>query len=106
MSSDSENLKQLAQAGDADAQFQIALRLDNGENDKRDPVAAANWYRHATEQGHPQAQLHLGLMLNTGDTGFERNDAEAADWFRKAARQGLADAQFNLGLMHYNAEGV
>jgi TPR repeat protein len=101
-----DELRCRASEGDAEAQFQLALRYDNADGLPRDPVAAANWYRFAAEQMHALAQFHLGLMFNAGDVGFERDDAEAAGWFLKAARQGLADAQFNLGLMHYNAEGV
>jgi TPR repeat protein len=101
-----DNTHEAARSGDAERQFQLAVIYDNGDGVKRDPVAAANWYRHAAEQGHSLAQLHLGLMLNAGDTAFERNDAEAAGWFLQAAEQGLCDAQFNIGLMYYNAEGV
>jgi TPR repeat protein len=101
-----ERLQVAAQAGDVEAQYKLGMTYDNGEGVKRDPVAAANWYRFAAEQGYELAQLHLGLMLNTGDTAFERDDADAARWFLKAAEQGLADAQFNLALMHYNAEGI
>lgn len=95
-----------ARQGDAEAQFQLALCYDNADGVPRDPVAAANWYRFAAEQGHGQAQLHLGVMLNDGDVGFERDDVDAARWFLKAAEQGVADAQFNLAVMYYNAEGV
>lgn len=101
-----EQLHTAARQGDAEAQFRAGVAYDNGDGVKRDPVAAANWYRFAAEQGYALAQLHLGLMLNAGDTALERDDADAARWFRKAAEQGLADAQFNLGLMYYNAEGV
>lgn len=99
-------LQTAARQGDPDAQFRLGVCCDNADGLPRDPVAAANWYRFAGEQGHGLAQLHLGLMFNAGDVGFERDDAEAAKWFRLAAAQGLADAQFNLGLMYYNAEGV
>jgi TPR repeat protein len=99
-------LQVAARSGDAEAQFKLGVACDNGEGVKRDPVAAANWYRFAAEQGHGLAQLHLGLMLNSGDTALERDDADAARWYLKAAEQGLADAQFNLALMHYNAEGI
>jgi len=101
-----DQLRDRARLGDAEAQFQLALRYDNADGVPRDPVAAANWYRFAAEQAHCLAQLHLGLMLNAGDVGFERNDAEAVKWFLKAAELGLADAQFNLGLMCYNGEGL
>ena len=103
---DIASLQSLAAQGDTEARFQLGVCYDNAQGVSRDPVAAANWYRFAAEQGHGLAQLHLGLMLNAGDVGFERDDIEAAKWFLKAAEQDVADAQFNLGLMYYNAEGV
>jgi TPR repeat protein len=67
-----DGLRAKAEGGDADAQFALALLYDNADGVPRDPVAAANWYRFAAEQSHALAQLHLGLMLNAGDVGFER----------------------------------
>lgn len=103
---DIASLHSRAAQGDAEARFQLGVRYDNADGVPRDPVAAANWYRFAAEQGHGLAQLHLGLMLNAGDVGFERDDVDAARWFERAAQQGVADAQFNLALLYYNAEGV
>jgi TPR repeat protein len=41
-----------AAQGEAEAQFQLGLLYDNAEGVPRDPVAAANWYRFAADQGH------------------------------------------------------
>ncbi|MEZ5563981.1 MAG: tetratricopeptide repeat protein [Gammaproteobacteria bacterium] len=116
-----EELRQQATAGDVEAQYQLGLKLDNGaaptgepppvspaepaEPAGRQPVEAAYWYRLAAEQGHAAAQLHLGLMYDTGD-GVEKDEAVAAEWYRQAAGQGIVDAQVNLGLMYVNGTGV
>ena len=57
------------------------------------------------EQGHSDAQNHLGMMYFLG-WGVPPDFARAAQWFRKAADQGHADAQFWLGDMYRNGLGV
>ena len=102
-------LIEAATGGDPEAQYELALRHDNGQDPAgeqgRDAVEAARWYRLAANQGHAGAQLHLGLLYDSGD-GVEKNEALAAQWYRKSADQGNADAQVNLGLMYLNGSGV
>ncbi|MDD9842129.1 MAG: tetratricopeptide repeat protein [Alphaproteobacteria bacterium] len=63
------------------------------------------WIRKAAEQGHVEAQLHLGWHYVSGE-GVPQNDKEAVKWVRKAAEQGLAEAQLVLGLAYTEGEGV
>ena len=98
---ESEHLTELraqAEAGDADAQFNLGLFSE-------DYAETAKWYRLAAEQGHASAQYLLGLMYSDG-VGVPEDYAEAVKWYRLAAEQGIAAAQFNLGVMYYNGEGV
>ena len=62
-------------------------------------------WRSLAEQGHPAAQLNLGLMYEYGH-GVDRSYAKAAKWYHKAAENGLARAQLRLGLMYSNGTGV
>ena len=57
-----------------------------------DDLEAARWLHLAAEQGHPDAQLRLGLMYALGE-GVPTDDAEAMRWFRLAAEQGNESAQ-------------
>ena len=50
----------------------------------------------AALEGHPQAELEMGLDYLNLPT---KNYAEAEKWFRKAADQGLLDAQYMLGVL-------
>jgi hypothetical protein len=44
--------------------------------------AAARWWRAAADQGHPNAQLNLGIMFANG-SGAPQSDVEAARWYQK-----------------------
>lgn len=50
----------MAEAGDAEAQYQIASSYFTGVEIKKDMKAAAHWYEKAAQQGHVEAQYDLG----------------------------------------------
>ena len=56
---------------------------------------AVKWFRKAAEQGHADAQYHLGWCYRKGE-GVPQDTAEAVKWWRKAARQGNFRAQYWL----------
>ena len=90
------NTRDLAEGGDAEAQFALGLQCTEVGVASADSAQAVRWFRRAAEQDHPSAQLKLGLMLAVGD-GVARDDEQALGWIRKAAEGGDAGAQFNLG---------
>ena len=55
-----EAFRTRANAGDADAQFSLGVKYDNGEGVPQDDIEAASWYRQAAEQGIAAAQYNLG----------------------------------------------
>ncbi|MDZ7737401.1 MAG: tetratricopeptide repeat protein [Gammaproteobacteria bacterium] len=63
------------------------------------------WYRRAAEQGEPQSQYNLGVLLSEG-RGAPRDDGAAAEWFRRAAEQGDPNAQFALAGSYFEGRGV
>ena len=48
------------------------------------------------KQGNPEAEYHVGMMLNNG-IGVMRNPSQAFSWFEKAARGGQALASYKEG---------
>jgi len=98
-------LTELAEQGDAKAQFNLGVMYDNGEGVPKDASQAVTWYRKAAEQGDAAAQFNLGVMYDNGE-GVPKDASQAVTWYRKAAEQGHAKAQFNLGAMYANGEGV
>ena len=94
-----------AEAGDARAQFLLAIRLENGIGVDTDLVQAAAWYRKAAEGGHAEAQFKLGTLLEQG-RGVAVDLKAAFGWYRLAAESGLAAAQYNYGVAYLNGSGT
>jgi TPR repeat protein len=94
---DLEALRKKAEAGDADAQHELAIIYGRGEGVPKDVSEYLKWYGKTIEQGDAEAQFNLGMMYGT-------DSAESVKWFRKAAEQGYAAAQNYLGAMY--AQGM
>ena len=94
-----------AENGDAEAQYALGLRCENGDGVEKDLTEAAKWYRMAAEQGHVEAQCKLGYCYEQGN-GVMQDYFEAAKWYRMAAEQKDPVAQFNLGTFYFNGYGV
>ena len=99
------DLRASAEAGEAQAQYNLGVRYTVGEGVPQDYVEAVAWYRRAAEQGHAAAQYGLGVLYGTGE-GVPQDYVEAVAWYRRAAEQGEAQAQFNLGVRYGTGEGV
>ena len=100
-----DELRALAEQGDADAQFNLGVRYAAGRGVPLDWAEAVRWYRLAAEQGFANAQFVLGIMYANGE-GVRQDDAGAVRWFRRAADQGDASVQISLGFMYANGRGV
>ncbi|MDA9372117.1 sel1 repeat family protein, partial [Porticoccaceae bacterium] len=98
-------MEALAESGDVEAQFDLALMYRNGTEVPRNDKTAVKWYTKAAEQGLAKAQFNLGNMYVNGE-GITENDKTAVKWFTKAAEQGLAEAQFKLGNYYDYGYGV
>jgi hypothetical protein len=92
-------LQKAAEAGIADAQFDLALLHHQGDAVAKSYVKAAEWYRKAAEQGHIAAQNNLAILYRDA-TGVDFDFDQAKTWFSKAAEQGYAEAQNNLGQLY------
>ena len=73
---DNEELRQKADQGDPDAQYELGRRLAYGKGMTKDHAAAEKWFRAAVEK------------------------------FRSAAEKGAAEAQLQLGRMHEYGHGL
>jgi hypothetical protein len=95
-----------AEAGNAEAQFDVAYMLEHGDGVDRNMTAAVNWYMKAAAQGLSKAQYQVGWMYEKG-IGLRQNYAEAAKWYRIAATfNNNTEAQYRLGDMHFYGRGV
>ncbi len=90
-----------AEAGNADAQFNLGQAYKLGRGVRPDLAQAEEWYRRAAIQGHPQAADNYGLALF--QNGKQR---EAVQWLEQSALRGEPRAQYVLGTMYFNGDNV
>lgn len=78
-----------AAAGNAEAQFNIALYYSQGRYGyTKDLTQSFTWALRSAEQGYAQAERYVGACYEHG-IGVEGNAEQAALWYGRAARQGL-----------------
>lgn len=59
-------LRPLAEAGDAESQFDVGAMYDNGLGVGQDAVEASRWYMRAARQGDQTAMYNLAVMYEDG----------------------------------------
>ncbi len=79
-----EILRDLAQKGDAEAQYRLAVEFATGREVPKDDVEAVKWYRKAAEQGDAKAQFVLGIRYDDG-RGVHQDYVMAHVWYNLAA---------------------
>src|SRR4051794_10462110 len=91
----------LAEAGDADAQFNLGQAYRLGRGVPLDLAAAKIWFERAARSGHLDAETTLGLLV------FQNGDrAEGLKWLKQAADQGEPRALLVVGTALFNGDGV
>ncbi len=98
-------LKPLAEQGNAEAQYKLGVLFDAGQGVKRDLKQAIFWYQRAATQGYAQSQYNLGGIYARGN-GVAQDYIQALSWYRKSAAQGYASAYVGLGYMYNTGQGV
>lgn len=102
-----DELRELAGGGDAEAQFKLGNQYFYGEGRLRNYTIAALWYRKAAQQGNAGAQFNLGICYDNG-MGVPRSRFHAFEWYKKAAESGIKPAMLNTAITYINglpAEG-
>ena len=97
--------KKNAEAGDANAQYNLGVCYERGTGVAIDKREAFKWYMRAAEATEKCAQFALGTCYSQG-TGIAVDKCEAVKWYKRAAEAGHTKAQYNLGNMYLNGEGV
>jgi TPR repeat protein len=96
-----------AEAGDAQAQWEIGSFLDGGLLDRRGESfivkpnrrLAMMWFRRSAQAGNASGQLSLGNYLAAG-RATERDEDEAILWYKRAVRQGDSSAAVNIACVY------
>lgn len=90
-----------ADAGDADAQFNMGQAYKLGRGVQRDLLKAEQLFKKAADQGHLQASDNYGLIL------FQKQrQSEALPYLQASANRGEPRAQYVLGTGHFNGDFV
>jgi hypothetical protein len=76
---------QLADQGNARAQFSLGKMYYIGQGVLRDNAKADAWYRKAADQGFDYAQFNLGVAYEDGGLGVPQDYALAHMWFNLAS---------------------
>src|ERR1700676_3908368 len=99
------DLKEIAYAGNVNAQVQLGVIYLTGDGVAKDDAEAVKWLRKAAEQDNPLGERYLAEMYFKG-RGVPADIVEAAKWLRMAAEQGDAESEHNLAVLYTQGEGV
>ena len=88
-------LMSLAEKGDDNAQFNLAIFYEEGSGVKKDMAKALDLYTKAAQQGNIRAQLNVGFFYAEGSV-VTKDKEKAIEWWSKAASQGDSMAWENL----------
>ncbi|MBC8208824.1 MAG: sel1 repeat family protein [Desulfobulbaceae bacterium] len=101
-----DQILELAMAGDAGAQFSLALRYEFGAPGVvPDTAVSAAWFKKAAEGGISGAYLYLGLKYENG-SGITQNLRQAAICYCQAADDDWAAARYFLAVLYQDGRGV
>lgn len=96
-----ELLTRAAEAGIANAQYNLAASYKIGNGVPQNQETATRWYKLAAERGHIEAHTQLGIADLQN-----KNFRSAKTYFEFAAIRGDVDAQVMLGMMYSLGEGM
>ncbi|XZG70469.1 tetratricopeptide repeat protein [Chitinibacteraceae bacterium HSL-7] len=101
-----DKLIELAEAGNSDAQRELAYRYEDGNGVPLDEAKALHWQeRAAIASGAADDQARVGWMYEMG-VGTEADPYLAASWYRRAVAQGNSHAQNLLALLLLEGKGA
>jgi membrane fusion protein (multidrug efflux system) len=93
----------LAEQGDADAQYKLAMLYDLGKEVPQDFALAADWYMKSAQNGNAKSFYQMGQMSDLGH-GMAQSFKKATSFYRQAAALGHEPAQNRLKIMY--AQGL
>ena len=79
----------LAEQGNANAQYNLGNLYRTGQGVPQDYAEAARWYRLSAKQGDAEAQNNLGYMYGKGE-GVLQDNTTAHMWYNIASANGNA----------------
>ena len=99
-----DELKTEAEAGEPHAQYMLAIRYFLGQDTEKDRAIATSWFEKAGAAGLAPAQYRAGVSYERGQ-GVEPNREKAMTWYEAAAGLGHRKAMYNLAVMYADGLG-
>jgi TPR repeat protein len=98
-------LKESADSGHSDAQFQVGRCLLDGRGCTRDEAECRLYLERSASAGNSYAENYFGACLQCG-IGGAKDEALGVEYLRRSADQGNAIGATNLGCAFENGLGV
>jgi hypothetical protein len=108
--SDVARWKNVAERGDAIAQFWLGAAYERGKGVEQEFAQALRWLAESAKQGNADAENLLGQMYEDAE-GVPQDYRQAAKWYRAACEHrpdygGAGQGCNNLGLLYLDGHGV
>lgn len=100
-----EELIELAEQGDSDAQYQLGSYYLYGERVEEDLEKALSYWERSAKQGNPKALCALGQYYFDNEE-IALHYQTAVEYWKKALRKGSVEASYYLSMCYFNGHGV
>lgn len=94
-----------ADAGDAEAQYQLGICYAQGKGVEKNITQSARYWLMAGKQQHAQALIYLGKLFEKG-IGVPQDFNKAFQCYQSACSQNVAEAQLCLAMLYLQGLGV
>jgi len=85
-------MRPFAEAGNADAQYNIGWIYLNGYGLRVNDSLALEWWQKASRQGHSDASFSIGMLYSMGEGKVAKDSNKAIDYYLLAMKDGHEDA--------------
>lgn len=96
-----KELVRLAEANNAEAQWELGSKYRWGNLFPVDMQSANHWLERAAESGWGEAQHHLAWYLETGQYGYAVDHEASEMWYRRAFEQGHPETLYTFALREF-----
>jgi len=94
-----ELYKELADAGDSDAQTSLGFMYQNAQGCQKDEAKAVEFYTKAAEAKQPYALFNLAILYMNGLCGLKHDQFKAFELHLEAATREVPPAMYEVALM-------
>lgn len=100
---ESNDVYELAQKNDSEAQYQLAMMYHKRKGVKRSWEKASKWFHESARNNHIEAQYMLGCLYEDGYHGVIRKDLSASiEYYLQAAERGHIKSQYRASIIVRN----